>query len=73
MDRFDLFEEIMHGTTRSMRRLKTDPVPDELLHRILECGTYAASGGNMQSWRFLVIRDRKVKGSCWSMVSEGMA
>lgn len=56
---FDLFE-IMR-TTRSMRRLKTDPVPDTLLSKILECGTCAASGGNMQSWRFLVIRDRKVK------------
>ena len=44
---FDLFE-IMR-TTRSMRRLKTDPVPDALLSRILECGTYAASGGNMQA------------------------
>jgi nitroreductase len=56
---FDLFE-IMR-TTRSMRRLKTDPVPSALLSRILEAGTLAASGGNMQSWRFLVIRDRTVK------------
>jgi nitroreductase len=56
---FDLFE-IMR-TTRSMRRLRTDPVPDNLLSKILECGTYAASGGNMQTWRFLVIRDEKVK------------
>jgi nitroreductase len=59
MAEFDLFE-IMR-TTRSMRRLKTDPVPDTLLSRILECGTYAASGGNMQAWRFFVIRDRKTK------------
>jgi nitroreductase len=56
---FDLFE-IMR-TTRSMRRLKTDPVPGALLNRILEAGTLAASGGNMQSWRFLVIRDRTIK------------
>jgi nitroreductase len=44
-----------------MRRLKTDPVPGALLSRILEAGTLAASGGNMQSWRFLVIRDRTIK------------
>ena len=56
---FDLFE--IMSTTRSMRRLKTDPVPNALLRRILEAGTYAASGGNMQSWRFLVIRDRAIK------------
>jgi len=56
MPDFDLFE-IMR-TTRSMRRLKTDPVPDTLLSRILEC-TCAACGGNTQAWRFLVIRDRR--------------
>lgn len=55
----DLFE-IIHST-RSMRRLKTDPVPDELIRKILAAGTAAASGGNMQGWRFLVIRDPAVK------------
>jgi nitroreductase len=55
----DLFE-IMR-TTRSMRRLKPDPVPNELIRKILEAGVSAPSGGNMQRWRFLVIRDPKVK------------
>ena len=55
----DLFE-IMR-TTRSMRRLKPDPVPDDLLRKVLEAGTFAANGGNMQSWRFLVIRDPAIK------------
>lgn len=52
--------EIMR-TTRSMRRLRPDPVPDALIRRVLEAGTYAANGGNMQSWRFLLIRDPGVK------------
>ena len=55
----DLFEIIR--TTRSMRRLKTDPVPDELVRKILEAGVCAPSGGNMQRWRFLVVRDPQVK------------
>jgi nitroreductase len=55
----DLFE-IMR-TTRSMRRLKADPVPDELIRKILDAGVCAPSGGNMQRWRFLVVRDPKVK------------
>jgi len=55
----DLFEIIR--TTRSMRRLKSDPVPSELIRKILEAGVCAPSGGNMQRWRFLVIRDPKVK------------
>jgi len=55
----DLFEIIR--TTRSMRRLKPDPVPNELVRKILEAGTCAPSGGNMQRWRFLVIRDAEIK------------
>jgi nitroreductase len=52
--------EIMQ-TTRSMRRLKPDPVPPGLIRKILEAGTSAPSGGNMQRWRFLVIRDPEIK------------
>jgi nitroreductase len=52
--------EIIH-TARSMRRLKPDPVPDALIRKILEAGVCAPSGGNMQRWRFLVIKDREVK------------
>jgi nitroreductase len=55
----DLFEIIR--TTRSMRRLKPDPVPPELIRKILEAGLCAPSGGNMQRWRFLVVQDRGVK------------
>jgi nitroreductase len=55
----DLFEIIR--TTRSMRRLKPDPVPNDLIRKILEAGVCAPSGGNMQHWRFLVIQDPELK------------
>jgi len=55
----DLFE-IMENC-RAMRRLKPDPVPDELVAKILRAGISAPSGGNTQKWRFLVIKDRKIK------------
>src|SRR5438309_11081158 len=55
----DVFE-IMQ-TTRAMRRLKPDPVPDEMIRRILEAGAYAANGGNTQKWRFLVVKDPAIK------------
>ena len=58
-DGTDLFD-IMQ-TTRSMRRLKPDPVPDELIRKILEAGACAANGGNTQRWRFLVVKDPKIK------------
>jgi len=55
----DLFETMEN--CRAMRRLKPDPVPDELVTKILQAGTCAPSGGNAQTWRFLVQKDRKVK------------
>jgi nitroreductase len=58
-DSTDVFD-IMH-TTRAMRRLKPDPVPDELIRQILEAGICAANGANRQAWRFLVIKDRAIK------------
>jgi nitroreductase len=55
----DVFN-IMH-TTRSMRRLKPDAVPDELIRKILHAGVSAANGGNTQKWRFLVVKDPQIK------------
>jgi nitroreductase len=48
-------------TQRAMRRLKPDPVSDEDLWTILDAAIHAPSGGNMQGWNFLVIRDRAAK------------
>ena len=55
----DVFD-IIH-TTRAMRRLKPDPVPDDLIRKILEAGVCAANGGNYQRWRFMVVKDIATK------------
>ncbi len=55
----DIFH-IMH-TTRAMRRLKPDPVPDALVRKILEAGISAANPANAQPWRFLVVKDKEIK------------
>src|SRR4030095_1071204 len=52
--------EIMR-TTRAMRRLKPDPVPDELIRKVLEAGVCAPNGGNTQRWRFMVVKDARNK------------
>ncbi len=52
--------EIMYSL-RSMRRLKPDPVPDELVWKVLDAAIRAPSGGNTQPWRFLVIRAADTK------------
>jgi nitroreductase len=56
---FGLFEAI--HTTRAIRRLKPDPVPEALLSRILDAGIRAGSAGNAQNWVFLVVRDEGLR------------
>jgi nitroreductase len=46
------------STLRAVRRLREDPIPDEVLQRILQAATWAPSGGNLQPWRLLVVRER---------------
>ena len=55
----DIFEAI--NTQRAMRRLKPDPVPDELIWKLLDAAVKAPSGGNRQPWNFIVIRDAETK------------
>jgi nitroreductase len=54
--------EVMR-TMRAMRRLKPDPVPDELLDQIVEAATWAPSGGNLQGYHYVVVTDREVMAS----------
>jgi nitroreductase len=44
-------------TARAMRRLKPDPVPEDLITRVLDAAVRAPSGGNAQNWIFIVVRD----------------
>src|SRR5262245_40664927 len=48
-------------TTRAVRRLRPDPIPDDVLRRVLEAATFAPSGGNRQGWRIIVVRDAALK------------
>jgi len=52
--------EIMYST-RAMRRLKPDPIPEETLKKIVDAGTRAPSGGNVQEWAFVLVRDPELK------------
>jgi len=45
------------GNMRAMRRLEPDPVPTELLQKVLDAGVKAPSGMNSQPWAFVVVRD----------------
>jgi nitroreductase len=50
----DLWEVM--STSRSIRRYTDEPVDDETLRRCLQAATWAPSGANYQSWRFVVLR-----------------
>ncbi len=44
---------------RSIRKYKKDPVPPEVIERILAAGMQAPSGKNRQNWRFYVVTGAK--------------
>ena len=48
-------------THRSIRKYKSDPIPQEVLHRILEAGTRASNTGNMQAYSMIVTTDEKIR------------
>jgi nitroreductase len=57
--------------------LRPDPVPEEILRRVLRAATCAPTGGNAQPWRVIVVRDGERKRalgthfhSTWSAYSK---
>jgi nitroreductase len=48
---------------RAVRRLKPDPIPDDVLARVLQAAAWAPSGGNQQPWRVVVVTDPDIKQS----------
>ncbi len=46
---------------RSIRRFKSDPIPEDDLMRILEAATWAPSAGNCQPWEFVIVTDEELK------------
>ena len=43
---------------RSIRNFKKDPVPDNLIRRVLEAGRFAPTAGNAQPWKFIIVKDQ---------------
>lgn len=56
-----------------MRRVKPDPIPGDAQARILDAAIRAPSGGNTQSWRFLLVDDREVKERLGPLYRESLA
>jgi nitroreductase len=59
-------------TARAIRRIKTDPVPDEIITKVLDAAIRAPSGSNAQSWVFIVVKNaekRKQLGALYQKTS----
>ena len=54
------FMEVV-GSRRSIRKYIPKDLPEEKLANILEAARLAPSGGNRQSWKFIVIREKEMK------------
>ncbi len=56
MDLYDVMR-----TTAAVREYTDDPLPDEVLTRILDNARFAPSGGNRQGTRVVVVRDAQTR------------
>jgi nitroreductase len=60
-------------TTRAMRRVRPDPIPPGIQAQIMDAAIRAPSGGNSQSWRFLLIDDPDVKARLGPLYRDAIA
>lgn len=51
----DLYETM--STLRAVRRLRPDPIPADVLDRVLQAACWAPTGGNRQPWRIVLVTD----------------
>jgi nitroreductase len=56
MDFYEVIE-----TRRSVRSYRSDPIPDDVLKRVLNAARIAPSGNNRQPWKFVVVKDEAIK------------
>ncbi len=57
----DDFFDVLY-TQRAIRYFRPDPVPRDVLLKVIEAGTKAPSGSNRQPWAFLVVDDAATRG-----------
>jgi nitroreductase len=55
---------------RSIRRYKSDRIPDEYVDRIIEAARLAPSGFNTQPWEFVIIKKKELKDEIAKLVHD---
>ena len=64
----DLHEALY--TTRAMRRVKSDPIPDDVVASMMDAAIRSPSGGNSQNWRWITVADRDTIVSMASLYAD---
>jgi nitroreductase len=58
-------------TTGAVRDFAEHPVPDEVVHHVLDVARFAPSGGNRQAWKVILVKDREARRSLRNLYLEG--
>ena len=65
----DVYEAVR--TRLTVREFKPDPVPDEVVQKMLRAVQWAPSSRNRQPWRLVVVRDKDTLRKIGSIASSG--
>lgn len=71
LEGFDLHEALY--TTRAMRRVSPDPIPTDVVERIIDAAVRGPSGGNQQRFRFLTVTSAATKAQLAKWYAEDLA
>src|SRR5882672_2966384 len=68
-DTYDMLLKLVK-TRMSVRKFRTDPIPEDTINKILEVARWAMSGANSQPWEFVVVTDPEIKKQLRDAYSE---
>lgn len=57
-------------TTRAMRRVKPDPIPNEVVASMMDAAVRSPSGSNSQNWRWVTVTDREMMSALAPLYAE---
>jgi nitroreductase len=64
----DLYEALY--TTRAMRRVEPEPVPEDVVKQMLDAAVRSPSGGNTQNWRFVTVTRPEIMAELGRLYTE---
>ncbi|MCL5735869.1 MAG: nitroreductase family protein [Actinobacteria bacterium] len=66
------YEELLElvKSRRTIRAIKPDPLPDEMIGKLLEMARWAPTGFNMQPMEFLVVKDLELRKAIKEIVDD---